>query len=493
PVAGLWFVLLTMAMLGWLSRSSAPGPQLQFATQTLQEVSGSDKFQFVSEPLPAYIGKGGKLGAKTTLSLASMSVADNIRGYAGPLNLLVAVDFDGVLQGVKYVNSHETPSYIQGLQPWLDTLLASNPAQSPLSLQQIDALSGATVTSKAALATINLTAREGLRQVLNRSWPQPPSAINAQDGLFTPKVFTLTVLLLLLLPVYLWGGKLGRTLFQIASLIFLGFVFNLLLTEVDIANLGLGHFSTWEANPAWWILAVTALLLTPLFGQIYCGMLCPFGVLQEFVSRLGRMLNLGLQPQNRWEVLVRFGKFVLLALVLSLVWLTGEGFWISFNPMQQFFTLDMDGSILAIAVCSLVGALFFFRFWCRYFCPLGAFFALGNKLAFLDRLAPKRRFNRCDLGVSHNYDTDCIRCDRCTHEPATKKPPTPPHTKKLFFGILAIMTILIINHIHSEQQKQTQATGGWRKIDVQKLKTQIGTTRLSNKEAQWWRVEEGGD
>jgi len=62
---------------------------------------------------------------------------------------------------------------------------------------------------------------------------------------------------------------------------------------------------------------------------------------------------------------------------------------------------------------TLVGSLFYFRFWCRYFCPAGAFLALGNKLALLQRLAPKRRFEHCDLGVREEYDIDCIRCNRC--------------------------------------------------------------------------------
>jgi polyferredoxin len=60
-----------------------------------------------------------------------------------------------------------------------------------------------------------------------------------------------------------------------------------------------------------------------------------------------------------------------------------------------------------------LGSLVYVRFWCRYFCPLGAFLALGNKLALLQRLAPQRRFEHCDLGVRDEFDLDCIRCARC--------------------------------------------------------------------------------
>ena len=53
------------------------------------------------------------------------------------------------------------------------------------------------------------------------------------------------------------------------------------------------------------------------------------------------------------------------------------------------------------------------RFWCRYLCPVGALLSLTNKLALLDRFAPRRRFEHCDLGVRHTYDVDCVRCNRC--------------------------------------------------------------------------------
>jgi polyferredoxin len=68
------------------------------------------------------------------------------------------------------------------------------------------------------------------------------------------------------------------------------------------------------------------------------------------------------------------------------------------------------GALVAVV---LLGSLVYVRFWCRYFCPLGAFLALGNKLALLQRLAPQRRFEHCDLGVRDEFDLDCIRCGRC--------------------------------------------------------------------------------
>ncbi len=489
PVLALWFFLGSMALIGWLARESAPGPQVQFEVGMLKEVSGSQRFEFRSEPYAAYIG-GDPVTGKRTLSLSTMTVAVQVRGYAGPVNILVAVDDNGVLNGVKYIDSNETPSYILGLQGWLDGLAGRNPARKPLGLGDLDGLSGATVTSRAALASINLAVRNGLQEFFNRTWPQPEGAGEGGSTLATPKVVVALVMVFLFFPAYLKGGRLGRNLYQLGSLLLLGFSFNLLLTEVDLANLGLGNHSTWEANPAWWILALAAVVITIFFGQAYCGMICPFGVLQELVSRLGKWFGWALRPDSEIERLGRYWKFVLLTMVLAAVWLTGDGVWVSFNPMQQFFNFKMDGVLWAIAGVALLGALGYFRFWCRYWCPLGAFFALGNKLALWDRFAVTRRFGSCDLGVEHHFDIDCIRCDRCVTE--LDRVDDPVNTKRLdtrlFLLLMALMAALVVWYIDGALEKQDEEVGGWRKVDIRKVKSQIGSGRLNSYEAQWWRT-----
>jgi polyferredoxin len=100
--------------------------------------------------------------------------------------------------------------------------------------------------------------------------------------------------------------------------------------------------------------------------------------------------------------------------MLVAVWVGGDPTWASFDPMQHAFGDRLLGWMGALVAAVLVGCLFYVRFWCRYFCPMGAFLALGNKIAILNRLAPPRRFEHCDLGVRGEHDLDCIRCARCT-------------------------------------------------------------------------------
>jgi polyferredoxin len=291
----------------------------------------------------------------------------------------------------------------------------------------VDGLSGATVTSRAALEAIDRSVRRVGRVALEREFA-PAAASSASPGWRSPGFITVSVLLLLFFPVYLSGNERARLLFQALSLGVPGLWLNSLITEVDWVNLSMGHWPDPVANPLRWLLigfvAVTALL----FGQVWCGYCCPFGALQEFISRLGRWLRLRSYPGRPLDVHARFLKFTLLALMSVAVWLTTDPRWAAFDPMQYLFSLSgpthIAGWMLLLIGVVLFGALFYYRFWCRYLCPLGALLALSNKLALLQRLAPKRRFNHCDLGVKEEFDIDCIRCNRCISGTDTRlRPP----------------------------------------------------------------------
>jgi polyferredoxin len=230
---------------------------------------------------------------------------------------------------------------------------------------------------------------------------------------WSPPFLATALLLALFVPVYLSGHEGARLLLQGLSLALLGVWLNTLVTEVDLVNLSLGRVAAPADNPQRWLLLGFVGVSGLLLGQVWCGYLCPFGALQEFVSRLGRRLGLRGYARRPLDTRLRFLKFGLLALMLGAVWGTGETYWASFDPMQHAFGGRWEGWMALLLALVLAAALFHYRFWCRYLCPLGAFLALTNKLALLQRLAPRRRFEHCDLGVKEAFDVDCIRCNRC--------------------------------------------------------------------------------
>jgi polyferredoxin len=311
---------------------------------------------------------------------------------------------------LSYLESKETPSYIADIESWLSTLVGADLATRPLSLQRVDAMSGATVTSRAVLEAVNRCARRATEAAFGKPMPAPASAPKQRlDVAF----WATLALLLAFFPVYFSGSERARLLFQAASLGVLGIWLNTPITEIDLVNLSLGHAAPpWE-NPQRWLLLGFIGVASILFGQVWCGYLCPFGALQELASRLGWLLGLRTYPDRRLDQRARWLKFLLLAFVLIAVWVSGDVTWASFDPMQHAFGGRLAGWILVLVILVVLGSLFYVRFWCRYFCPMGAFLALGNKIALLQRLAPKRRFEHCDLGVRGEFDLDCIRCARC--------------------------------------------------------------------------------
>lgn len=162
----------------------------------------------------------------------------------------------------------------------------------------------------------------------------------------------------------------------------------------------------------------------------FCGWLCPFGALQEFVAMLAQRLRV---PQIRLPApLARTldrGRYVLLgALVLAAATAPhlAEGL-VEVEPFKTAITVGFDRSwpYVAWAVGLLLAGAFSYKFFCRYLCPLGAAMALGGKLRRLDWLTRRLECgqpcqtcrHRCQYDAIERsgairYD-DCFQCLDC--------------------------------------------------------------------------------
>ena len=88
------------------------------------------------------------------------------RGYAGAIELLIAIDANGKLLGVKTLQQAETPALGGHLgdwpNAWLQTFIgksSNEPSDAGWALKkdqgQLDQIAGATITSRAAISTIH--------------------------------------------------------------------------------------------------------------------------------------------------------------------------------------------------------------------------------------------------------------------------------------------------------------------------------------------------
>ncbi|MBU1523504.1 MAG: 4Fe-4S binding protein, partial [Candidatus Omnitrophica bacterium] len=154
------------------------------------------------------------------------------------------------------------------------------------------------------------------------------------------------------------------------------------------------------------------LVLGLLFGQFWCGWLCPFGALGEILGNTP--LSRRVSPQI--DKKARYFKYFFLAMFIIIVCIRRDANLFRQEPLSVFFLKPFEifkDKILTIVI--LFFSLFFLRFWCRYFCICGAFFSLFNKIALLKKFFPKK-YRNCPFGVKGDYDIDCLQCNRCMNQ-----------------------------------------------------------------------------
>ena len=182
------------------------------------------------------------------------------------------------------------------------------------------------------------------------------------------------------------------------------------------------------------------LLYSLFFGRWICGFLCPFGLVQDLLHKIKT-------PKIRKSKITRvlsYFKYVILVflvVILPLIYVFWDfplpafckyicpagtlGGAISlllhpgnsnlFESLGPLFTWKM-----ALLIAFVTLSIFMYRFFCRFFCPLGAIYGLFNKISFLGVQLDKPKCTDCGLCVSkckmdihHVGDHECISCGEC--------------------------------------------------------------------------------
>lgn len=154
------------------------------------------------------------------------------------------------------------------------------------------------------------------------------------------------------------------------------------------------------------------LLSLLLWGRgTFCGWLCPFGAMQEFVGKLSRWLRV---PQVRlrhaWHVRLKRVKYVLLFAIAASVFVPGQATdrLVELEPFKTAITLGFVRSwpYVAYAAALLLSSGVVYKFFCRYLCPFGAALALLGKVRRLNWIG---RYAQCG--------TPCQTCrHRCDYQ-----------------------------------------------------------------------------
>lgn len=187
------------------------------------------------------------------------------------------------------------------------------------------------------------------------------------------------------------------------------------------------------------------LLMSVLFGRFICGFLCPFGLIQEILYKIPTKKI----KKSRITSALSYIKYILLVLaVVIATMLLGVPWFCKYicpaGTLEAGIPLvisnlqirAMAGALfnwkVFVLVLILVSAVFCFRSFCRFLCPLGAFYALFNRIAVLrielnsekcDGCGKCKSF--CMMDIKEVGDRECVQCgecrDVCPHEAISRK------------------------------------------------------------------------
>lgn len=336
-------------------------------------------------------------------------LARGVSGFGGPIDLAVRVDADGVLLGTRLLESRETPAYLRATEEWRRKLAGRNIFGAG-AFEGVDAVTGATVTADAIRATLEAAGRAFASEVLGR----PEVAAGGRSSRPGVRFFALSGMVAAAVAARFHPSRRFRRIYLTALFLIAGAWLNLQYSAPQVFAL-LGWTLPAPGLTEAFFLAAIVPLAVALFGNVYCGWMCPFGALQELAGeRLGTRLGPGAW---RWGRLV---KYVLLAVLAAAFALTRDPAVLAADPLTSFFVIFRrgveDGWVLGLGAAGVALSIVFRRFWCRNLCPAGAFLSLLAAIGLLRRFLPAERPARCDLGVRSPAELDCLGCDRCRHE-----------------------------------------------------------------------------
>lgn len=161
---------------------------------------------------------------------------------------------------------------------------------------------------------------------------------------------------------------------------------------------------------------VFVLLLTLVFGRIYCSVICPMGVFQDLVIRVRKLLSpKGRKPKRHFVKeprIVRYGVLALVivtALTFSQLLLTVLAPYSAYGRMVRSIVglsrgeslapallITAAATLVVICVCAWIWG----RGWCNTVCPVGSVLGLVS------------RFSLFKVSIDQSQCVSCRKCEK---------------------------------------------------------------------------------
>jgi uncharacterized protein with FMN-binding domain/ferredoxin len=243
-------------------------------------------------------------------------------------------------------------------------------------------------------------------------------------------VFLLVIISLLLYRLYI-NGTINFKLISINGLSPFGglnMIYDWLLTP---------SYHPGYNSPA--LLLAAAIIVSALIaGRFFCGWVCPFGALNDYLNLAGKKIfGKNYELPLKIDASLRYLKYLILIVIIVSQLLLDSCFLKDFGPWVAFVNLpglpaafeEMPYAFMVLGLVG-IGSIFISRFYCRYLCPVGAIQAIlaGAGITQLKKWDTALSCKSCRVcsfncpvrlrpGESAVVSSpECINCLRCTGE-----------------------------------------------------------------------------
>ncbi len=232
--------------------------------------------------------------------------------------------------------------------------------------------------------------------------------------------------------VFKYRNRTGMILVSIGSVVYFGFY-----RKGCICSVGAIQNVVLCLTDSRYVMSLSALaifflplIITLLFGRIFCGGVCPLGAIQDLVVVRPLKVPLKLDRALRWLQFIYLGAAVFFAgwgLHLSLgAWKIniGQRFLIcEWDPFIPIFRRSGPMSMVAIGIAFVLAGMFIGRPYCRWLCPYGGILSILSRIAWKNlSITPDKELDcgmcseSCPYGAIVGCRADraaCLACTRC--------------------------------------------------------------------------------
>lgn len=316
--------------------------------------------------------EGVTVNGDTTI-VNTTETAKSISGYAGPVPVEIYI-VGGKIDHIQVLDNSETPGFFKRVtgSGITDSWNGHTPEEA-LKIH-IDAVSGATFSSKALIANVEA----GLKIIADSPAQQEVTKPVTTESVGIEIYFAIAIILAAMIIPLFTKNKIYRTIQQLLNAGVLGFWSGTFVNYTMMLNVMANGLTALASLTT--ILMLIAAFIYPLFGKngYYCAWVCPLGSLQELATKINphHHIHIG---QRSLKALTTF-RMVLWGALMLCLWSGLFAQWIDYELFTAFLVQSAATAVLIMGTLFLVLSFFIPRPYCRFVCPTGTLLRMSQNI-----------------------------------------------------------------------------------------------------------------